>query len=141
MEASGWQARGFFFAALLVPFGIGIRRLFEEKISFFVSRQVVLYTTAFLTVGSYLVVVAVAARYLRSVGGTQGELLRVLLFVGAALVLLLVLQSEAIWRRLRVFLTKHFSATNTITASSGCASSTRFPARMPVAPALPPCGP
>jgi putative PEP-CTERM system histidine kinase len=95
--------------ALLQPLVVlGLRRLQTEQPGVFISRQVVFYTTAFLAVGVYLVVMALGGYYVRDYGGTWGESLRLLFMAGAGVVLATLLLSNATWRRLRVFIAKHF---------------------------------
>jgi putative PEP-CTERM system histidine kinase len=88
--------------------GLGIRRLSDEQPMVFVSRQVVFYTTAVLSVGIYLLLMALGGYYVRAHGGTWGESLRLLLIAGAGIVLAMLMLSRSMWRRLRVFVAKHF---------------------------------
>lgn len=108
LDLEAWELRGFVVAALMPLVDIGIRRRAQELPTLFVSRQVVFYTTAFLSVGIYLMVMALGGYYVRLHGGTWGEPLRLLFFVGAGVVLALLLLSPTMWRRWRVFVSKHF---------------------------------
>lgn len=103
-----WRFRGFVNAALVPVLTVGVLRLSRARSPLFVSRQAVFYSTAFLAVGIYLLVIAAIAQYLKGRSGVYAEWLQPLLLVGAALVLVALLASDAPWRKLRVFLAKHF---------------------------------
>lgn len=103
-----WALRGVVNALFLPLFLIGVVRLSQTKVTLFVSRQVAFYTTAFVAVGFYLLAVALAANYLRTQAGDWTDWLQTLLLIGAGLVLAVLLAADSPWRRLRVFLAKHF---------------------------------
>ena len=110
-DADSWHSRGIV-DALLVPFLIvGARRLPNVKFELFVSRQVTLYSTAFLVLGIYVLVTAGAGLLIRRFGGQWGEIVRLVFLAGAIVVLVVLIGSDAIRRRLRVFLSKHFYRT------------------------------
>ncbi len=107
-EAEVWVLRGFA-DALLVPFAvIGLRQLTDERNRIYVSRQVVFYTTAFVAVGIYLLVTAAVGYAVHSQGSSKSAILRPLFFIGAGVVLAVLLVADTPWRRLRVFLSKNF---------------------------------
>jgi putative PEP-CTERM system histidine kinase len=108
LDVQSWALRGLVLVALIPFASIGIRRLADERPTIFVSRQVVFYTTAFLSVGIYLVAMALGGYYVRAHGGSWGESLRLLFFVGSGVVLAMLMLSQSLWRRVRVFVTKHF---------------------------------
>jgi putative PEP-CTERM system histidine kinase len=103
-----WGLRGFVNAALLPVVVLGMSRLGRSPPTLFVSRQAIFYSTAFVAVGLYLVAMAVAAQYLGANVVSGISWLRPLLLVGAGVVLAALLASDSPWRRLRVFLAKHF---------------------------------
>jgi putative PEP-CTERM system histidine kinase len=107
-DAQSWALRGFVYAGLVPLLGIGLSRLAREKPTLFVSRQMVFYTTAFLIVGVYLVLMALGGYYVRVHGGSWGESLRMLFFAGSMVVLAMLVLSPSLWRRWRVFVAKHF---------------------------------
>jgi putative PEP-CTERM system histidine kinase len=74
----------------------------------FVSRQAVFYTTTFMGVGAYLLLMAAGGYYVRQFGGSWGRLGQVVFFGGALLLLVLLVGSTVLRRRARVFLSKHF---------------------------------
>lgn len=110
IDAHLWQARGFVFA-LLIPFlTISIRRIQAWGINVYISRDIVLQSTLVLAAGIYLCLLAVTGFYLRYIGGSWSELLQTSFIVlGFALMLLLML-SGTVRRRLKVFIEKHFFA-------------------------------
>ncbi|GGW62850.1 XrtA/PEP-CTERM system histidine kinase PrsK [Alishewanella tabrizica] len=105
-----WQARGFVFA-LMTPFLIiSIKRIQAWGINVYISRDIVLQSTLVMAAGIYLCLLAVTGFYLRYIGGSWSELLQTSFIVlGFALMLLLIL-SGTIRRRLKVFIEKHFFA-------------------------------
>ena len=108
IDAISWHARGLVIAMLVPLLLLGARRLPQSDLRVFVSRQVTFYTTTFLAVGVYLLVMSAAAYGIREVGGLWGETARSV-FVFAAFALLVVLITSAAMRhRLRVFVSKHF---------------------------------
>lgn len=108
VDSPVWRFRGFVNAALLPLLAVGFVRLSRTRSTLFVSRQAVFYSTAFLAVGVYLIVIAAAAQYLKGRSGVYADWLQPLLLGGAVLVLVVLLASESPWRKLRVFLAKHF---------------------------------
>jgi putative PEP-CTERM system histidine kinase len=74
----------------------------------FVSRHVVFYTTSFMVVGAYLLLMAFGGYLIRLYGGTWGRAAQLVFFVGAGAVLLALVASGNLRRRLKVFLNKHF---------------------------------
>ncbi len=103
-----WALRGFVNAAMLPVVMLGMSRLGNSAPKLFVSRQAIFFSTAFVAVGLYMVAMAVAAQYLGSRTSAGASWLRPLLLIGAGIVLAALLTSESPWRRLRVFLAKHF---------------------------------
>jgi putative PEP-CTERM system histidine kinase len=108
VEASSWEARGFINALAVPLIAIAARRNPQWSLNVFVSRQVVFYTTTFLAVGTYLIFMALGGYVIRIVGGTWGRPAQLIFFAGAGIVLVSLLASGSVRRRLRVFLSKHF---------------------------------
>ena len=108
VEASSWEARGVVNALVVPLLAIAARRNPQWSLNVFVSRQVVFYTTTFLVVGAYLLLMAFGGYVIRIYGGTWGRTAQLVFFAGAAIVLLSLLASGSLRRRLRVFLSKHF---------------------------------
>jgi putative PEP-CTERM system histidine kinase len=108
IEPASWVARGFF-AVLIVPMiALAARRNPQWSLNVFVSRQVVFYTTSFLVIGAYLLLMAAGGYLIVLYGGTWGRIVQLVFFAGAGVVLLVLMASANLRRRLRVFLSKHF---------------------------------
>lgn len=103
-----WNLRGLLNSVALPFLLLGMARLERSASRIFISRQVVFYSTAFVAVGIYLIGMALVGQYLRAQSELPGEWLRALLLLGSVLVLAVLLSSESPWRRLKVFLAKHF---------------------------------
>ncbi|HEY5719118.1 MAG TPA: PEP-CTERM system histidine kinase PrsK, partial [Gammaproteobacteria bacterium] len=108
ISQDAWFARGYV-TALAVPFiAIAARRNPAWSLRVFVSRDVVFYTTSFMAVGAYLLLMAGGGYLVRLVGGSWGVVLQIVFFAAALGVLAILIGSSDLRRRLRVFLVKHF---------------------------------
>ena len=108
VTAEAWFARGYV-VALAVPFiAVAARRNTNWSLQVFVSRDVVFYTTSFMAVGVYLLLMAAGGYLVRLVGGSWGPVVQVVFFVAAGAMLAVLVGSSALRRRLKVFLVKHF---------------------------------
>lgn len=108
VERYAWAVRGVA-AALAAPFiAVAIRRSPDWQLDIFVSRHVVFYSSMFVAVGSYLLLMALGGYYLRAIGGNWGAVAQLFFFVGAGIVLATVVLSESMRRRFMVFISKHF---------------------------------
>jgi putative PEP-CTERM system histidine kinase len=108
LDTMSWFARGYVNVLLVPLLALGARRLPEMDLQVFVSRQVTFYTTTFLAAGIYLLIMAAAGYAIVRFGGNWGETARGVFLVGAFAVLILLVTSAAVRRRLRVFVAKHF---------------------------------
>jgi len=106
--ADAWNARGVLIAFAAPLIAIAVRREPQWSLDVFVSRQAVFYTTTFMGVGAYLLLMAAGGYYVRQFGGSWGRLGQVVFFGGALLLLVLLVGSSVLRRRTRVFLSKHF---------------------------------
>lgn len=103
-----WMVRGVI-NAISVPFIlISARRFDEWSVDVFVSRHVVFYSAAFTAVGVYLVVMAGGAYYINLVGGIWGFAAQIVFFLFGGVALIWMLFSRSLWRRIKVFINKHF---------------------------------
>jgi putative PEP-CTERM system histidine kinase len=108
IDVNVWAARGLV-ATFAVPLiAIAARRNPKWSLQFYVSRQVVFYTTTLLAVSAYLLLMAFGGYVIRIYGGTWGRAMELVFLAGAGMVLLALLASPNTRRRLRVFLSKHF---------------------------------
>ena len=73
-----------------------------------VSRAAAFHTTTVVGGGAYLVAMAAAGYYLRTMGGEWGALLQALFLTGAALILLIALFSGSARARLRYVISRNF---------------------------------
>ena len=108
IEPASWDARGFVVMLMVPLLAIAARRNPQWSLNVFVSRHVVFYTTSFMVVGAYLLLMAGGGYLIRLYGGTWGRAAQLVFFAGAGVVLLALLASSNLRRRLRVFLNKHF---------------------------------
>jgi putative PEP-CTERM system histidine kinase len=108
LDAVSWHVRGFANVLMLPLIVLGARRLPNTDLRVFVSRQVTFYTTTFLAAGIYLLVMSLAGYAIREFGGEWGETARAVFLLGAFALLVILVTSAAMRRRLRVFVSKHF---------------------------------
>src|SRR5690606_35252284 len=103
-----WDTRGLF-NAFATPFvAIAVRRLPQLSLGLFVSRHVVFYTTMFLGVGAYLLLMAAGGYYVREFGGTWGRMGQAVFFAGTLVLLAVLVGSSSLRRHARVLISKHF---------------------------------
>ena len=108
IEPATWQARGLVTALTVPLIAIAARRNPQWSLNLFVSRHVVFYSASFLVVGIYLLLMAAGGYWVRFYGGAWGRVAQLVFVAGAAVVLLMVISSGSLRRRLRVFLNQHF---------------------------------
>jgi len=108
MEPVSWDARGFVIVLMVPLIALAARRNPQWSLNVFVSRHVVFYSTTFVAVGAYLLLMAGGGYLIRLYGGTWGRVAQLVFFAGAGVVLLALIASGNLRRRLRVFLNKHF---------------------------------
>jgi len=103
-----WDARGIVHLVAVPLLAISSARNKNWSLNVFVSREIVLNTTAIFVGGFYLLAMAGAGFYIREFGGSWGKFGQVM-FISLAVVFLFVLVSSARLRaQIRVFLGKHF---------------------------------
>ena len=108
IDPATWDARGFVFLLMVPMIAIAARRNPQWSLNVFVSRHVVFYTTSFMVIGGYLLLMAFGGYLIRFYGGTWGRAAQLVFFAGAGVVLLMLVVSGSMRRRLRVLLNKHF---------------------------------
>lgn len=108
ISADAWSARGLVNAIAMPLIAIAVRRNPHWSLDIFVSRQIVFYTTTFVAVGVYLVVMSLGGYVVRDLGGSWGRVGQILFFAGAVVVLVLVIASGVLRRETAVFISKHF---------------------------------
>ena len=103
-----WDIRGVVNLAAVPLLAIAAARNRDWSLNIFVSRDIVLNSTAILGGGLYLLVMAGAGYYLREVSGDWGRLFQTLFFSLAVALLAVVLFSGQLRAWMRVFIGKHF---------------------------------
>jgi putative PEP-CTERM system histidine kinase len=108
IDQSLWDARGIVHLVAVPLLAISSARNKNWSLNVFVSREIVLNTSAILAGGFYLLAMAGAGYYIREFGGNWGKFGQVM-FISLAVVFLFVLVSSATLRaQIKVFLGKHF---------------------------------
>jgi len=108
IEPASWAARGLVVALTVPMIALAARHNPQWSLQVFVSRHVVFYTTSFLAIGAYLLLMSAGGYVIRLYGGTWGRVAQLVFFAGAGMVLFVLMTSANLRRRLRVFLNKHF---------------------------------
>lgn len=103
-----WEARGIVNLILVPLLVMTAARNRDWATNMFVSRQIVLGTTAILGAGVYLILMAIAGIYIREFGGSWGRFAQISFFSLALVLLPAVMLSGQLRARTRVFLGKHF---------------------------------
>ncbi len=108
MDKTLWQARGIVNLVAVPLLVISAGRSRNWSLNLFVSRDVLLNSSAILVGGVYLLLMAGAGYYLREFGGSWGQLGQVLFFTLAVTLFAVVLFSSQFRASIRVFVGKHF---------------------------------
>lgn len=103
-----WDVRGVVHVVAVPLLALASVRNRNWSLNVFVSRDIVLSTTAILVGGLYLVFIASAGYYLREFGGNWGQIIQVAFIALAIVLLFAVLFSRQLRSQARVFLGKHF---------------------------------
>ncbi len=103
-----WEARGIIHIVVVPLLAIAAARSKNWSLNIFVSRDIVLNTTAIFAGGVYLLVMAAAGYYLREYGGNWGRIGQALFLSLAVVLLAVILSSGQLRAKIRVFLGKHF---------------------------------
>ena len=103
-----WAARGVVHMVSVPLLAIASARNKNWSLNIFVSRDIVLNTTAILSGGFYLLAMAGAGYYLRAYGGDWGKVGQVMFLTLAVVFLFIVLTSSQLRAKTKVFLSKHF---------------------------------
>jgi putative PEP-CTERM system histidine kinase len=105
-----WQARGYIHVLMLPFLVVAVKRIKSWGINVYVSRDIVLQSSLVLASGVYLCILALVGYYLSYFGGDWTTLFQVVFVVGGCVVLSVLLFSNAIRRKYKVFIEKHFFA-------------------------------
>jgi len=103
-----WEARGVINLIAVPLLVISSARNKNWSLNVFVSRDIVLNTTAIMGGGIYLLAMAGAGYYLREYGGSWGRAGQIIFFTLSVVLLAAILFSGQLRARVKVFLGKHF---------------------------------
>ncbi|VAW54752.1 Two-component system sensor histidine kinase [hydrothermal vent metagenome] len=103
-----WAARGVAHIVAVPLLAISSARNKNWSLNIFVSRDIILNTSAILAGGFYLLVMAGAGYYLRAYGGDWGQVGQVTFLTLAVVFLFVILTSSQLRAKAKVFLSKHF---------------------------------
>ncbi|MBA6294093.1 PEP-CTERM system histidine kinase PrsK [Colwellia sp. MB3u-70] len=105
-----WFSRGFL-ALFVAPFLlISIRRINNGEVRIFVSRHVVFYSSMLMIAGAYLLLMSVTGYVINYLGGEWGGLVSIGFLMLSGIVLVALLITESLRRRVKVFIAKNFFA-------------------------------
>lgn len=105
-----WYSRGFIAAFVIPLLLISTRRLKGGQVRVFVSRHVVFYSSMLMIAGSYLLVMAFAGYIINFIGGEWGSMISIGFLMLAGVVLVALLLTETLRRKVKVFIAKNFFA-------------------------------
>ncbi len=103
-----WEVRGGVSAIIAPLIAIGALRNRKWQTTFMPSRRMIFSSTAFMSCGLYLLVMASVGYGIREFGGNWGKALQVLFLTGSVMVLALLLASGTARSFLQQFLVKNF---------------------------------
>jgi putative PEP-CTERM system histidine kinase len=103
-----WLARGIVFAVCALAIARGALRMPDWSFGISISRHVVFYTTSFVAIGGYLLLLSVGGWLLLTTSRRWGAAVQISVWVIAALTLVGLLFASGFLRRLRAFISKHF---------------------------------
>jgi putative PEP-CTERM system histidine kinase len=96
-------------AAFMAPLlALAMARNREWRVDIHVSRQVVFHTATLLASGCFLLAVAIVGMVLRKFGGDWGLVLQLAMLFGSIVVLVTVLSSGSLRRRLKFLISRNF---------------------------------
>lgn len=103
-----WVARGVVFAVCALAIARGALRMPDWSFGISVSRHVVFYTTSFIAIGGYLLLLSVGGWVLLNTSQEWGRTAQLGFGLIAALTLIGLLFASGFLRGLRAFISKHF---------------------------------
>ena len=89
---------------------ISTRRIRNGSVRIFVSRHVVFYSSMLMMAGIYLLVMSFAGYVINYLGGEWGSVVSISFLILSGLVLVALLITESLRRKLKVFIAKNFFA-------------------------------
>ena len=108
LDGAIWSARGFVNAIAVPLIAVTAARNPDWSLPVFLSRRMVLHSTALFGAGLYMLLMALAGYYIKIYGGEWGGVLQIAFLFGALMVLVALLFSGQFRARAKVFFNKHF---------------------------------
>lgn len=113
LDRNSWQARGIVTAMVAILMAISISRTDRNKSpaniqGIHLSRHVAFHSLTLMASGIYLITMALAAYFIRYLGGSWGGVLQITFLCAAGLTLIVLLFSGRIRASARVWLSKNF---------------------------------
>lgn len=113
LDRSLWQARGAVITMAAILMAISMLRTDRSEAeptqrAVYLSRHVAFHTLTLMASGIYLISMALAAYFIRYLGGSWGGVLQIAFLCAAGLVLIVLLFSGQIRAQTRVWLSKNF---------------------------------
>ncbi|MEW6990590.1 XrtA/PEP-CTERM system histidine kinase PrsK [Colwelliaceae bacterium 6441] len=105
-----WYSRGYVALFVMPLLLISTRRIKNGSVRIFVSRQVVFYSSILMMAGIYLLVMAFAGYIINYIGGEWGSLVSIAFLILSGIVLISLIITESLRRKLKVFIAKNFFA-------------------------------
>lgn len=105
-----WFSRGYIALAIVPLLLVSTRRIKNGSVRIFVSRQVVFYSSILMMAGVYLLVMALAGYVINYIGGEWGSLVSIGFLVLSGIVLVTLLITDTLRKKLKVFIAKNFFA-------------------------------
>lgn len=103
-----WLSRGIVFAVCAFAIARGALQMPDWSFGLSISRHVVFYTTSFVAVGGYLLLLAAGGWLILSTAQEWGRVVQIALWSIAGATLVALLFASGFLRRLRAFISKHF---------------------------------
>lgn len=113
LDRNFWQARGIVITMAAVLMTVSVVRTgrpgqTEEPRSIYLSRHIAFHSLTLMASGIYLISMALAAYFIRYLGGSWGGVLQITFLFAAGLILVVLLFSGRIRSSTRVWLSKNF---------------------------------
>lgn len=105
-----WFSRGYLAFVVTPLLLISIRRIKNGEVRIFVSRNVVFYSSMLMIAGAYLLLMSFAGYIINFIGGEWGDLVSIGFLMLSGIVLVALLITESLRRRVKVFIAKNFFA-------------------------------
>jgi putative PEP-CTERM system histidine kinase len=105
-----WFSRGYISFVVIPLLLISTRRIRNGSVRIFVSRHVVFYSSMLMIAGIYLLVMSFAGYVINYLGGEWGSVVSIGFLILSGVVLVALLITESLRRKLKVFIAKNFFA-------------------------------